>query len=70
MKKKSGLEADLDPAGTRHTRPGSKIAENALALSKGAPKPRRGTARSPTRPGATAAARAVNAVKSRRKPSR
>ena len=69
MKKKPGLEADLDPKGTRHTRPGSKIADAALALSKGTSKPRRGTG-SPTRPGSTAAARAVNAVTSRRKRSR
>ena len=30
MKKKAPLEADLDPAGTRHTRPGSKIADVAV----------------------------------------
>jgi hypothetical protein len=37
MKKKSELEADLDPRGTRHTRPGSKAAESALANSRSAP---------------------------------
>jgi hypothetical protein len=37
MKKKHGLEADLDPVGTRHTRPGAKIADRALANSKSVP---------------------------------
>jgi hypothetical protein len=67
MKKKLPLEADLDPAGTRHSRPGSKIADAALAASK---KPRKKTSATaaPSRPGSTAAARAVDAT--RRKPTR
>jgi hypothetical protein len=65
MKKKLDLEADLDPKGTRHTRPGGKIAERALANSKHARK-RSGAASSPTRPGSTAAARAVAATKKRK----
>jgi hypothetical protein len=69
MSKKPRFEADLDPAGTRHTRPGAKIAESALA---NASRPRKRKARpgasSPTRPGATAAARAVDAT--RRKATR
>ena len=70
MKKKdTELEADLDPAGTRHTRPGGKIAESALANAK--PKPtsarKRTTAGEPSRPGATAAARAVEATKAKKK---
>ena len=69
MKKKSELEADLDPKGTRHTRPGSKIADMAIALSKPAHKRRTGAA-APSRPGATAAARAVAATKAKRKRSR
>jgi hypothetical protein len=36
MKKKPELEADLDPVGTRHTRPGAKAAESALANAKDA----------------------------------
>jgi hypothetical protein len=64
MKKKPQLEADLDPAGTRHTRPGGKAAESAIANSKpGAAKKRPAHPSEPTRPGATAAARAVEAVK-------
>ena len=64
MKKKPELEADLDPRGTRHTRPGAKIAESALANSKPAPKrSRSGGAASPTRPGSTAAGRAVAVTK-------
>ena len=65
MKKKTELEADLDPQGTRHTRPGGKAAESALANSKPAPKRRAGSSE-PTRPGATAAARAVAATKGKR----
>jgi hypothetical protein len=64
MRKKPLIEADLDPAGTRHTRPGSKIAESAVANAK---KPRKRKAApagtSPTRPGSTAAARAVDATR-------
>ena len=64
MSKNPKFEADLDPVGTRHTRPGSKIAESAVANAK---KPRKrkavpGTG-SPTRPGSTAAARAVDATR-------
>jgi hypothetical protein len=66
MKKKPELEADLDPQGTRHTRPGGKAAESALANSKPAAPKRRGGAGSPTRPGSTAAARAVDAAKGKR----
>ena len=62
MKKKTKLEADLDPAGTRHSRPGGKAAETAIANAKAAA--RRGQRpSSPSRPGATAAARAVAASK-------
>jgi hypothetical protein len=66
MKKKRGLEADLDPAGTRHTRPGEKAAERAVANSRAAPK-RRGGRSTPTRPGSTAAERAVAATKRKRR---
>ena len=65
MKKKPILEADLDPKGTRHTRPGGKAAESALANSKPAPK-KRGAGEYPTRPGSTAAARAVAGTKRKR----
>ena len=67
MKKKPELEADLDPAGTRHTRPGAKIADRALANSKPAAgrKPTRGSS-SPSRPGSGAAARAVQSTKPKR----
>jgi hypothetical protein len=62
--KRKPLEADLDPAGTRHTRPGSKIAESAVANAK---KPRKRKAgpgsAAPSRPGSTAAARAVDATR-------
>ena len=34
MKKKSVIEADLDPTGSRHTRPGAKAAEVAIRDSK------------------------------------
>ena len=60
--KKKPLEADLDPRGTRHSRPGGKAAESAIANSKAGVKPRR-TASAPSRPGSTAAARAVAASK-------
>jgi hypothetical protein len=69
MRKKPKLEADLDPAGTRHTRPGSKIAESAVANAK-TPRKRKAApgGSAPTRPGSIAAARAVDAT--RRKPGR
>jgi hypothetical protein len=63
MKKKTQIEADLDPAGTRHTRPGGKAAESAVENSKPAASPRKRGSSEPTRPGATAAARAVDATK-------
>ena len=66
MKKKPILEADLDPKGTRHTRPGGKAADSALASSKPAARKPRAGSPSPTRPGSTAAGRAVAATK--RKP--
>ena len=68
MKKKRELEADLDPPGTRHTRPGTKAAESAMDDAK-PNAARRGTAvvSSQTRPGAGAAARAVDATKPKRK---
>jgi hypothetical protein len=47
MKKKPELEADLDPVGTRHTRPGAKAAESAVANAKAAP-----TRNRPPRPAA------------------
>jgi hypothetical protein len=59
--KKKPMEADLDPPNTPRTRPGSKIAERALAESKPAAKPSRNTG--PSRPGASAAARAVEESK-------
>jgi hypothetical protein len=69
-KKKVTLEADLDPRGTRHTRPGSKIADAAIALSKPS-RPKRSTADSaPSRPGSTAATRAVAATKPKRRRAR
>ena len=70
-KKTVTREADLDPRGTRHTRPGSKIAEAAIALSKPSRAKKRSTADSaPTRPGFTAAARAVAATKPKRRRAR
>ena len=69
MKKTKKLEADLDPPGTRHTRPGTKAADSALANSRAAPTRRRsGGGSSATRPGATAAGRALGATK-RKRPS-
>ena len=63
-KKEPELEADLDPAGTRHTRPGGKAAETALANArKPARSKKRPASAGPTRPGSTAAARAVAATK-------
>jgi hypothetical protein len=68
MKKKWDLEADLDPAGTRHTRPGSRTAEAAIANARSATKRKKGrSASATTRPGATAAARAVEATKPKRR---
>ena len=67
-KKKLALEADLDPRGTRHTRPGGKAAERAVASSKAAPaRSRRTGATAPTRPGARAAERAVAATRRKRR---
>jgi len=69
MKKKPEMEADLDPQGTRHSRPGGKAAESAMANAKPGTAPRRRAgAGSPTRPGSAAAARAVDATK-RKRPS-
>ncbi|HYC49417.1 MAG TPA: hypothetical protein VED01_28400 [Burkholderiales bacterium] len=71
MKKKSRLEADLDPVGNRTRRPGAKIADVAVSLSKPAGARKRPPgASSPSRPGATAAGRAVSATKAKRKRSR
>ena len=39
MKRKSKIEADLDPPGM-HSRPGAKAADSAIANAKGARKPR------------------------------
>jgi hypothetical protein len=69
MKKKPQLEADLDRVGARNTRPGSKIADSALATAKRTRKRPAGPGGfAPSRPGATAAARAVEAT--RRKTTR
>ncbi|MES2564830.1 MAG: hypothetical protein V4637_19205 [Pseudomonadota bacterium] len=65
MKKKTELEADLDPPGTRHTRPGGKIAEEALEDSQPSA-PREQHPSSPTRPGAVTAERAI--ANTKRKP--
>ena len=71
MKKKPELEADLDPAGTRHTRPGGKAAEVAIEDSKlGGRRKRKPVGSSPSRPGATAAARVVEATKPKRRRSK
>lgn len=56
--KKKPLEADLDPADAP-PRPGSKIADRALANSKPATKPKPTRNSGPSRPGSGAAARAV-----------
>ena len=58
MTKKPELEADLDPADTRHTRPGAKVAEEALEDADTA-RPRKQHPSSPTRPGAAAAEQAI-----------
>jgi hypothetical protein len=58
MKKKTQLEADLDPPNTRSARPGSKIADVAIANARGGTTRKR-PAGAPTRPGSTAASRAV-----------
>ena len=50
MKKKPRLEADLDPQGSRHTRPGSKAAEVAVRDANLAEK-------RPKRPGTTSRSR-------------
>jgi hypothetical protein len=69
MKKKPQLEADLDPVGARNTRPGAKIAESAVANAKRPRKRKTGPAGySASRPGSTAAGRAVDAT--RAKPTR
>ena len=65
MKKKPQLEADLDPQNTRHTRPGSKIAEIALKNSRAGGGRKRRTAAA-SRPGATGSAQAVRAAKRKR----
>ena len=44
MKRKPKLEADLDPVGTRHSRPGAKAADSAIENSKRARKSRAGAA--------------------------
>ena len=65
MKKKQELEADLDPPNTRRTRPGSKIADVAIALA--------GKARPRKRAGAAPAARtgaATTPRKAKRKAAR
>lgn len=64
MKKKRELEADLDPVGTKRTRPGGETAKRALALSKGRPDARKKKAK--TRPGAYAAERALARIKRQR----
>jgi hypothetical protein len=69
MKKKTELEADLDPTGTRHTRPGGKAADSALANAKAPAKSRKKSSET-TRPGATAAARAVEASKAKPRKTR
>jgi hypothetical protein len=66
MKKKPKLEADLDPVGTRHTRPGAAAAQRAVENTKRRTAARK-TIREPSRPGATAAARAVEATKAKKR---
>lgn len=66
MKKKPKLEADLDPVGTRHTRPGATAAARAVENTKR--RTVRGTTtKGPSRPGATAAARVVEATKGKKR---
>jgi hypothetical protein len=71
MSKKPELEADLDPPGTRHTRPGAKIAEEALEDADPT-QPREQHPSSPTRPGAAAAEQAIanTNTNTKRKPQR
>jgi hypothetical protein len=64
MKKKPKLEADLDPVGTRHTRPGGTAAQRAVESTK---RRSAGTTKGPSRPGATAAARVVEATKGKKR---
>jgi hypothetical protein len=65
MKKKAPLEADLDPPGTRSTRPGSKVADVAMAnAAAGAARKRPAT--SPRRAGSAALSRALG-VKAKKK---
>ena len=56
--KKKPIEADLDPADAP-PRPGSKIADSAIANSKPSKKPKAAGNSGPSRPGAGAATRAV-----------
>ena len=64
MKKKHMLEADLDPPGTRRTRPGGETAKRALALSRGEHLKRK-TANGKTRPGAHAARQTLAQIRRR-----
>ena len=61
MKRKPKLEADLDPAGTRHTRPGGTAAQRAVESTK---RRTSGTRKrgEPMRPGGAAALRVVEEV--------
>ena len=59
MKKKTQLEADLDPPGTRSPRPGSKIADVAIANAGAVATRKRPATASPRRAGSTALSRAV-----------
>jgi hypothetical protein len=64
--KRPKVEADLDPAGTRHTRPGGTAAQRAVESTK------RRTSRSkgnpePNRPGSTAATRIVESTKPKKR---
>ena len=65
--KKSELEADLDPVDTRHTRPGAKVAEEALE-DAGPAQAHAQHPSSPTRPGEAVADQAIaNANRTPRK---
>jgi hypothetical protein len=67
MKKKPVLEADLDPPGSRHTRPGSKAADVAIKNSKLAEKRlKRPGSSSGSRSGPAAGTRAGAATKRKR----
>lgn len=66
MAKKPQVEADLDPIGSRNPRPGSKIADEAIEDSKPAAKRKRPSG-GPSRPGSTAAARAVDATRGKKR---